>query len=130
MVGAEHLRRHAVRAAKVAAIGHRDAQITQGPGILVAQVGHWEKDISAKPRKRKAAKLKANMRRARGKDGISPMTGTDSWLKYPVMLSVAEAEKQVLEAVAPLPTEDCPLVRAARSRAAPNTRGGSRAATI
>jgi molybdopterin molybdotransferase len=28
------------------------------------------------------------------------------------MLSVAEAEKQVLEAVAPLPTEDCPLVRA------------------
>ena len=40
------------------------------------------------------------------------MNGTDSWLKYPVMLSVAEAEKQVLEAVAPLPTEDCPLVRA------------------
>ena len=28
------------------------------------------------------------------------------------MLSVAEAEKQVLEAVSPLPAEDCPLVSA------------------
>jgi molybdopterin molybdotransferase len=45
-------------------------------------------------------------------DDISSVTFTGSLLKCSAMLSVAEAEKQVLEAISPLPAEDCPLVNA------------------
>ncbi len=45
VVATERLARHAIRAAEVASVGHRDAEIPHGPAELVANICHEAKSV-------------------------------------------------------------------------------------